>query len=159
MEPAMRSLPTTAKLYLRVAGLRRRLLIRYAAQRLALGALAAIVLLVGLGLLNVALFLWLREAYGDLGAVLIVATLHAFAGVILAVLALQAPSSRELGALEEAEAAALDAVTTEVEGITQKLNAFEARLESIGSHLALVPTAISTLSGLLSRSKPDNEQT
>jgi hypothetical protein len=155
----MRSLPTTAKLYLRVAGLRRRLLIRYAAQRLALGVLAAIVLLVGLGLLNVALVLWLRDTYGDLGAVLIVAALHAVAGAILAALALQAPSSRELGALEEAEAAALDAVTAEVEGITQKLNDFEARLESIGGHLALVPGAISTLSGLLSRSKPDNEQT
>ena len=155
----MRNLPTTAKLYLKVASLRRRLLIRYAAQRLALGVLAAIVLLVGLGLLNVALFLWLRDAYGDLGAVLIVAGLHAIAGAILAVLALRGPSSRELGALEEAEAAALDAMTAEVEGITEKLNTFEARLETIGGHLALVPAAISTLSGLLSRPKPDNEHT
>ena len=147
----MRTLPTTAKLYLKVAGLRRRLMLRYAAQRLALGVLAAIVLLVGLGLLNVALFLWLRESMSDLGAVLIVAALHGIGGGILAVLALRGPSSRELAALEEAEAAAFDAVSAEIEGISQKLSAFEARLEGIASHLALVPTALSAVSGLIGR--------
>lgn len=147
----MRSLPTTAKLYLRVAGLRRRLMLRYAAQRLAFGMLAAIVLLVGLGLLNVALFLWLRESTGDLVAVLIVAALHAIGGGLLAFLALRGPNSRELQALEEAETAALDAVSSEVEAITEKLNAFEGRLETIGSHLALVPTAISAISGFIGK--------
>ncbi len=154
----MRTLPVTAKLYLKVAGLRRRLMIRYAAQRLALGVLAAIVLLVGLGLLNVALFLWLRESMSDLGAVLVVAALHAIGGGILAILALRGPSSREMAALEEAEAAAFDAVSAEIEGISQKLNAFEARLETIGSHLALVPAALSAASGLLGRSKPDDDK-
>ncbi|MFO1169905.1 MAG: hypothetical protein U1E49_02960 [Hyphomicrobiaceae bacterium] len=143
----MRTLSNTAKLYLKVAGLRRRLMLSYAAQRLAFAALAAIVLLVGLGLFNVALFLWLRESLGDLGAVLAIATLHALAGGVLAVLALRGPSSRELTALEEAESAALDAVSAEVEAITQKLNAYEARLETIGNHLALVPSALSALIG------------
>jgi hypothetical protein len=147
----MRTLPTTAKLYLRVAGLRRRLMLRYAARRLAFGVLAAIVLLVGLGLLNIALFLWLREAYGDLNAVLIVAALHVVAGGVLALLALRGPGGRELAALEEAEAAALEAVTTEVETIAQKLTAFEGRLETIGRHLALVPDAVSAISGLLAK--------
>ncbi|MEZ5924225.1 MAG: hypothetical protein R3D57_07550 [Hyphomicrobiaceae bacterium] len=155
----MRTLPTTAKLYLRVAGLRRRLMLRYAAQRLALGVLAAIVLLVGLGLLNVALYLWLREPLGDIGAVLIVAGLHLVGGGLLAVLALRGPSSRELSALEEAEAAALDAVTTEIEGVAEKLNRFESRLESIGSHLALVPSALSTLSTMLRKSPTEDRET
>jgi hypothetical protein len=127
----------------------------YAARRLAVGILAAIVLLVGLGLLNVALFLWLRESWGDLGAVLIVAGLHAVGGGALAVFALRGPSSRELAALEEAETAALDAMSSEVESITQKLNAYEARLETIGNHLALVPAALSAVSGLLTRPGPD----
>lgn len=155
----MRSLSNTARLYLRVAGLRRRLMLSYAAQRLAFAALAAIVLLVGLGLLNVALFLWLRESLGDLGAVLAVATLHALAGGVLAVLALRGPSSRELTALEEAESAALDAVSAEVEAISQKLNAYEARLETIGNHLALVPSALSAVSGLLTRTSPEKPDT
>lgn len=154
----MRSLSNTARLYLRVAGLRRRLMLRYAAQRLAVGVLAAIVLLVGLGLLNVALFLWLRDTWGDLGAVLIVAALHALAGGVLALFALRGPSSRELAALEEAESAALDAMSSEIEAITQKLNAYEARLETIGNHLALVPTALSAVSGLLSRSSSESPE-
>jgi hypothetical protein len=133
-------------------------MLRYAAQRLAFGVLAAIVLLVGLGLLNVALFLWLREGFGDLGAVLIVAALHWVAGGVLAVLALRGPASRELEALEEAETAALDAVSSEIDGITQKLNAFEARLETIGSHLALVPGAISAISGLIGKPNADERK-
>ena len=153
----MRTLPTTAKLYLKVAGLRRRLMIRYAARRLALGILAAIVLLVGLGLLNVALFLWLRDYMSDLGAVLVVAALHGMAGAILAMLALRGPNSREMAALEDAEAAAFDAVSAEIEGISQKLSAFEARLESIGTHLALVPTALSAVSGLIGRQAEKRE--
>lgn len=154
----MRTLPATAKLYLKVAGLRRRLMIRYAAQRLAFGVMAAIVLLVGLGLLNVALFLWLRESMSDLGAVLIVAALHAIAGGVLAILALRGPSSREMAALEDAESAAFDAVSAEVDAIGQKISAFEQRLETISSHLALVPTAISAVSGLLGRSQQDDDK-
>lgn len=143
----MRTLSNTARLYLKVAGLRRRLMLSYAAQRLAFAVLAALVLLVALGLLNVALFLWLRPSLGDLGAVLVVAALHSVAGTILAVLALRGPNSRQLTALEEAESAALDAVSAEVEAITAKLNAYESRLETIGNHLALVPGALSALIG------------
>ena len=147
----MPALPATLKLYLKLAIDRRQILARYLALRIGLGVMAGIVLLVGLGLLNVALFLALRPILGDLWAVLAVAVLHFALGGALGAYALSEPASAELTALAEAEAAALHALDLEAHDTLASLNAAEKRIERIGAGLSLTASALPSLIGLLGR--------
>ena len=144
----MQAIPATLRLYLKLAIDRRRILARHMALRVGLGVMAAIVLLVGVALLNVALFLLLRPTLGDLWSVLAVALLHFVIGGVLAVYALSEPSSAELRALAEAEASALGALDAETHETLAQLTAAEQR---ISTGLTLTANALPSLIGLLSR--------
>src|SRR5271169_4310970 len=101
-------LPTTLRLYLKLAIERRQILARRMAGRVVLAVAAAVILLAGLALLEVGFFLGIRPTLGDLDAVLLIAGAHFLVGAVLAVIALREPASAELTALAEAETAARD---------------------------------------------------
>ena len=145
----MPALPATLKLYLKLAIDRRQSLARHMALRVGLGAMAGIILLVGVALLNVALFLLLRPLLGDLGSVLAVAAAHFVAGGGLAAFALSQPHSAELQALAEAETAALAALDSDAHDRLAALSAAEQRIASIGAGLSLTANALPGLIGLL----------
>jgi hypothetical protein len=148
----MASLSKNAHLYTRLAVLRRRILFRYAAGRIVMGTLAVLVLLVGVGLLNVALFLGLRNSLGDIGAILVVAAVHLVGGSIALFATLREPSSPELEALGEAEAAAFEAFSADTSGIVEGLTSVGERLGRVGSNVSLGIAALSSLHSLVSRS-------
>ena len=147
----MSPLPATLKLYLKLAIDRRQILARNIALRVGVGVLATIVLLVGIALLNVALFLLLRPPLGDFWSVVIDAVLHLALGTGLALFALTQPHSAELAALAEAEAAALQALDVEAKDGLVALNSAEQRIAQIGSGLSLTAQALPSLLGLLNR--------
>ncbi len=148
----MSSFSTNAQLFARLAVLRRRILFRYAASRIVGGVLAILFLLVGVALLNVALFLGLRGPLGEIGAVLIVSAGHLVAGAIALAITLREPSSPELEALAEAEAAAFQSVSADTSGIVESLASVGERLGRVGSNASLAIAAISSLHAMLSRS-------
>ena len=147
----MSHLVSAAQLYGRVALLRRRLVLQHTVQRMALGIAATILLLVGVGLLNIALFLWLRVLLGDIPAVLIVAFGHLLIGGLLLFLTVREPQSAELDALANAELAALEALTADANGIVGGLAATGGRMQMISNNLSLGIAAISGLKSLMSR--------
>jgi len=142
----MSALPATLRLYLKLAIDRRQILARHLAMRVGLGVAAGIMLLVGLALLNVALFLSLRPLLGDVWSVLVISLLHLAIGGGLAVLALSQPHSAELTALAEAETSALGALDAEAHESLAALTAAEQR---IGAGLTLTANALPSLIGLM----------
>jgi len=147
----MSAIPATLKLYLKLAIDRRQILARHMALRIGLGVMAAIVLLAGIALVNIALFLLLRPVLGDLWAVLVVALVHFVGGGALAAYALSEPASAELTALAEAETAALAALDSEAHDTLASLGDAEKRIERIGAGLSLTANALPGLIGLLNR--------
>jgi hypothetical protein len=147
----MASLSTNAQLYGRLALLRRRILFRYAASRIIFGTLAVLFLLAGLVLLNVALFLGLRNSLGDIGAVLVVAVVHLIVGSGALIATLREPNSPELEALGEAEAAAFEAFSSDTGGLAQSLSSVGDRLTRVGSNVSLGLAALSGLHSLMAR--------
>lgn len=148
----MSNISTNAQLYARLAVLRRRILFRYAASRVVVGILAILFLLVGVALLNVALFLGLRGSLGEIGAVLAIAAVHLVAGAIALVFTLREPASQELEALAEAEAAAFQSVSADTSGLVESLTSVGEHLGRVGSNASLAIAAFSSLQSLLSRS-------
>ena len=122
-------LPTSLKNYLKLAIERRQILARKTTARIAVAMIAAIVLLVGLALVDVSVFLALRPLLGDLGAVLLIAIAHILVGALLGVLALREPASAELTALTEAEANALRLVSEDASDTVAAIEAAQRRIE------------------------------
>jgi hypothetical protein len=147
----MTSLSASARLYAHVAFLRHRILLQHAANRAAVTALAILFILVGFGLLNVALFLYLRTPLGETGAVLVVAIVHLFAGGLALALSWHSHDSPELAALAETEVAALNELDSEASGAVESFEAIRHRLTHIGHNAAAAMTAVSSLQSLLSR--------
>lgn len=145
----MTSLPTTARLYARVAFLRHRILLQHAANRAAVTAFAVLLLLAGFGLLNGALFLYLRTMLSNISAVLVVAAVHLGLGGILLFVTWQSHDSPELQALAATEAEALTALDEEASGTIESFEAIGHRLASIGTNVRTVMTAINGLQSLL----------
>lgn len=139
----------SAKLYGRVALLRRQVLLRQIIRRAIAGALAVAAFIVTAGLATYALFLAIRLPLGDLGATLAIAGLYLVAAVILLVYTLHEPRSPELLALEEMEAAALETITAETQGVIQMVNAAGQRIENLGSGFTLGIGLLSALRKLL----------
>jgi hypothetical protein len=147
----MTGLSTSARLYARVAFLRHRVLLQHAANRAAVIALGILLILVGFGLLNAALFLYLRTSLGDIGAVLTAACLHFLIGALALLVSWQEHDSPELQALAESEAAALKEFDTEATNAVENLETVGHRLAHIGSNVTVALTAISSLQALLAR--------
>lgn len=87
------STPSSARLYGRVALLRRQILLRQLIERTIAGALAVAALIVAAGLATYALFLTIRAPFGDLGATLAIAALYLAAAIILLVYTTRETSS------------------------------------------------------------------
>ena len=147
----MTGLSTSARLYARVAFLRHRVLLQHAADQAAVIALGILLILVGFGLLNAALFLHLRTSLGDIGAVLVVACVHLVIGALALLVSWQEHDSPELQALAESEAAALKEFDTEATNAVENLETGGHRLAHIGSNVTVALTAISGLQALLAR--------
>ena len=142
----MSNMATTAQLYTRVALLRRRVLFQHVLHRAVLEVLAALLLLlVGIGLLNFAIYLALRQPLGDIGAVLVVAALHFAIGGVALAFALRDPVSSELEALSEAEAAAFDALSQDASGIVNSVTTIGDRLQQFCTEASLAMGAVAGL--------------
>ena len=103
----MSDLSASASLYAHVALVRHRILLQHAANRAVIGVVAVLMLLVGFGLLNAALFLYLRPALGDIAALLVAALIHLAIGSLAMALTWKEYTPPELEALANAEASAL----------------------------------------------------
>lgn len=143
----------SAKLYGRVALLRRQVLLRQLIRRAIAGALAVAAFIVTAGLATCALFLAIRVPLGDLGATLAIAALYLVTALILLAYTLREPHSPELEALAEMEAAAFETITADTQGVVQMVNAAGHRIENLGSSLTLGVGILSALRKLLSSRK------
>jgi hypothetical protein len=144
---------TSAKLYGRVALLRRQVLVRHLIHRVIAGALAVAAFIVAAGLATYALFLTIRVPLGDLGACLAVAALYLGVGVILLIITLRETSSPEQEALAELESVTLEAMMSDPQGAVQMMNAAGHRLETLGDSLSLGMGLLSALRKLRSARK------
>jgi hypothetical protein len=154
----MTGLSTSARLYTHVAFLRHRILLQHSVDRAAIAALAVLLILVDFALRNAALFLYLRTALSDIGAVLVVAFIHLVIGGLALLLIWQEHESPELEALAESEAAALKEFDNEATSAVERLEAVGQRLTHIGSNVAVAMTAISGLQALLARTVDQTTQ-
>jgi len=139
----------SAKLYGRVALLRRQVLLQQLIRRAIAGALAVAAFIVSAGLATYALFLAIRVPLGDVGATLSIAGLYLLSALLFLTYTLREPHSPELQALEEMEAAALDTVTADTQNMVQLFNAAGHRIENLGSSLTLGVGILSALRKLL----------
>ncbi|WP_284215335.1 MULTISPECIES: hypothetical protein, partial [Alphaproteobacteria] len=139
----------SAKLYGRVALLRRQVLLRQVIRRAIAGALAVAAFVVTTGLATYALFLAIRVPLGGLGATLAIAGLYLVAAVILLAYALREPHSPELQALEEMEVVALETIAAETQGVVQAVNTAGHRIENLASSFTLGIGLLSALRKLL----------
>ncbi|MGE8106801.1 hypothetical protein ACQKP1_24240 [Allorhizobium sp. NPDC080224] len=144
---------SSAKLYGRVALLRRQVLLRQIIRRAIAGALAVAAFVVTAGLATYALFLAIRVPLGDLGAAMAIAGIYLVAALILLAYSLREPRSPELQALEDMEAAALETIAAETQGMVQMATAAGHRIENLGSSLSLGIGILSALRRLLSSRK------
>jgi hypothetical protein len=143
----------SAKLYGRIALLRRQVLLRQLIRRSITAALAVAAFIVTSGLATYALFLAIRGPLGDLGATLVIAALYLVAALVLLGYTLREPQSPELDALAEMEAAALETVTADTQGVVQLVNAAGHRIENLGSSLTLGVGLLGALRRLLGSRK------
>lgn len=144
---------TSAKLYVQVAILRRRVLLHQAIQRALAGALAVAAFIVAAGLSTYALFLAIRTPFGDLQSVLLIAGIYLVAAIVLVVFTFHEPKSAELDALTEMEAATLDAALAENQDILQVVSTTGHRIQDIGNTVSLGIGVLSSLRRLVASRK------
>lgn len=140
----------SAKLYGRVALLRRQVLLRQLIRRAIAGALAVAAFIVAAALATYALFLVIRVPLGDVGATLSIGSLFFVSAALLLAYTLREPHSPELEALAEMEAAALETISADTQGVVHMFNAAGNRIESLGSSLTLGMGVLGALRKLLS---------
>jgi hypothetical protein len=142
-----------AKLYGRVALLRRKVQLRQLIRRAIAGSLAVAALIVTTALATYALFLGIRAPLGDLWATLTIAGIYAVMSIVLLAYTLSEPASPELDALAEMEAAAFETITAETQDVVRVVGAAGHRVENFGSSLALGLGMLSTLRKWLKSTK------
>ncbi|MBP2297242.1 hypothetical protein [Azospirillum rugosum] len=143
----------SVKLYGRVALLRRQVLLQQLIRRAVAGALAVAAFVTAAGLGTYALFLGIVAPLGALGATLTIAALYLVCSLLLLAYTLRERRSPELQALEEMEAAALDTLTADTQGMAQIVQAAGHRVETLGSSLTLGIGIVSALRRLLASRK------
>ena len=106
--------------------------------------------------LGIALYLWLSTLIGQIGAVLILAGLHAVTALILTLIATRNGDSPELTALAETEEAAFEAMSHEAGRLTDLPGGVARLIGSSGGNLGLAVSAATTLLGIIQkmRAKP-----
>jgi hypothetical protein len=140
----------SVKLYGRIALLRRQVLLRQLILRSISAALAVAAFIATSGLATYSLFLTIREPLGELGAPLVIAALYLVTGLVLLVYTVRDPQSPELDALAEMEAAALEVVSADTQGVTQLMSSAGHRIENLSSSLTLGIGLLGSLRKLLS---------
>jgi len=143
----------SAKLYGRVALLRRQVLVQQFVRRAIVGTLAVAAFIVAAGLATYALFLAIRVPLGDVGATLTIAGIYLVLALVLLAYTLHEPNSPELRALQEMEEAALETVAADTQGLVQLVNSAGHRIDDIGSGLTLGVGILSALRKLLASRK------
>lgn len=144
---------TSAKLYVRMALLRRKVLLRQAIGRALAGALAVAALIVAAGLATYALYLAIVPSLGQLGAVLVLAGVYLVTAIILLAYTLHEPHSPELEALAELEAAALETATAETRDV---LHAFSGHgIPGLGNTVSVGLAILGVLRKLMGGKKED----
>ena len=144
---------TSSKLYFRIALLRRRVLLRQAIKRAVAGALAVAALIVAAGLLTYASFQALRVPLGDVLAAVVIAGVYLVIGLGLLLYTLHEPSSPELDALSEMEAAALEAFGNDTQGLRSAISSSAHRIEDFGSAFSTSFAILSALRRILGAKK------
>lgn len=144
----------SSKLYFKIALLRRRVLLRQAIKRAIAGSLAVAALIVAAGLLTYAAFLALRIPVGDVVAASIIAGVYLVIGLGLLLYTLHEPTSPELDALAEMEAAALEAFGTDTQGIRSAISSGAHRIEDFGNAFSTSFAILSALRRILGAKKP-----
>jgi len=138
----------SAKLYGRVALLRRQVLVQQFVRRAIVGTLAVAAFIVAAGLATYALFLAIRVPLGDVGATLTIAGIYLVLALVLLAYTLHEPR-----ALQEMEEAALETVAADTQGLVQLVNSAGHRIDDIGSGLTLGVGILSALRKLLASRK------
>ncbi|RWR09976.1 hypothetical protein [Paenirhodobacter populi] len=92
-----------ARVYARIAVLRRKLLLQQAAQRVVAGIVALVALLIAMGFGTRALYLALVPELGELGATAVIGGFWLLIAVALGIYAASTPRSQELAELEQME--------------------------------------------------------
>lgn len=137
----------TARVYARIALLRRRVLAEQALRRALAGSVAAGLALVALGFATAALYLWLAAELGALGATLILACGYLFCALLFGLYAARRPHSPELDALAQMEAEARDKTALAL----GRVSAIAARAEAMSGTFVLGFGAIKALMTLFGR--------
>jgi hypothetical protein len=148
----------SAKLFVRVAVLRRRAILRQSIGRAIAGALAVASFIVAAGFATYALFLAIRVPLGELGAVAAMAALYLVIALGLLVYTLREPASPELDALAEMESAALDTLLADSHGMIQSFTAAGHRMESLGNTVSLGLSVLSALRRLMSAKREEKSE-
>jgi hypothetical protein len=148
----------SAKLFVRVAVLRRKVILRQSIRRAIAGALAVASFIVAAGFATYALFLTVRAPLGELGAVAAVAALYLVIAVGLLLYTLHEPVSPELDALAEMENAALETLFADNQGVIQSFAAAGHRIENLGNTVSLSLSVLSALRRLLSAKRGEKPQ-
>lgn len=143
----------STKLYVQVAILRHRVILRQLVRRVLAGALAVAAFIVTAGLSTYALFLAIRSQVGDLGSVLAITGIYLVIAVILVLYTLHEPISPELDALAEMEAAALESAIIENREIIQAVSAAGHRIQDFRNTFSLGIGVLSALRRLLATAK------
>lgn len=143
----------SAKLYGRVALLRRQVLLRQLIRRAIAGSLAVAAFIVTAGFATYALFLAIRVPLGELSATLTIAAFYLAIALILFAYTLREPHSPELDALAEMEAAALETISADAQTVMQIVNSAGQRVESFGSSLTLGVGILTALRKLMASRK------
>lgn len=141
----MSNIEGQARLFGRIAVLRRQILIKQATERLMVALIAGLSAIAGIGLLNAALFLALRAHLGDVNAVLIVAGVHFLIAAIALGFVLRHPHSDELEALAQAEDEAFGALSREAHGLVSEVTSLAGRLTMLSETVALGIAAVREL--------------
>jgi hypothetical protein len=144
---------TSSKLYFRIALLRRQILLRQIIKRTIAGSFAVAALIVAAGLATYASFVALRIPLGDSVAAAIVAGVYLVIGVGLLLYTLHEPASPELDALAEMEAAALEALGADTQGLRSVISSGAHRIEDFGNAFSTSFAILSALRRILSGAK------
>ena len=152
----MNHLSALLKLYLRIAFLRRQALVAQGLSRGVTAAIAVLLILLGVALLNVALFLWLRTLTGDLAGVAIIGAAHLLVGGACLVAALRRADSPEAAALEASENEAFNVMRGELDAALRPILTIEANVERITGNLSRAVSTLAAASALLS-DRPDKK--
>ncbi len=147
----MNRIASSARLFGKIALLRRRILFQQATSRAVAGGIGVVSLLIGIALLNVALYLYLRDQFGEQISMLIIAGIHLGLAAIGLVVAFRDHHTPALDALAEAEAAAMEMLGDETADITHAVTALSNRVQGIGGNLSIALAALSGLRALTRR--------